>query len=72
MPPTVRATAAGVEAVFVRARLRLPCRPPKEAAVSVPRESVPKSAEARSSVLPASALLLPRAKIPAATRVLPE
>ena len=71
LAPTVRATAAGVEAMFVRARLRLPCRPPKEPAVSEPKESAPKSAVARSSVLPASALLLPKAKVPAAIRVLP-
>ena len=39
--------------------------------MSEPKESAPKSAVARSSVLPASALLLPKAKVPAAIRVLP-
>ena len=71
MPPTVSATAAGVVAVFVRTRLRLPCRPPKEAVVNEPKESVPTSAVARSSVLLARAFVLPKAKVPVATRVLP-
>ena len=71
LPPTVRRTAAGVPAALESESVREPCRPPREAAVSVPKESVPASAAFRSRVELASAPLLPSVKPPAPTRVLP-
>ena len=72
LPPTVRATAAGVLAVLSNESVFTPCKPPKVAVVSVPKFTAPVSAVLRSSVLEPNALLLPSVKLPAEMRVLPE
>ena len=68
LPPTLRATAAGLALVSVKP-LPEPCNPPKTAAVNVPKLSDPPPLV--SNAPPASAPVSPRSSVPAETSVVP-